>query len=154
MKQVNIISQMQNPAMIMRLMCLQQNITQEGSIFDGVAVQTRKGMENVNPNPLSGGFKETPTLKTRVTGRSELEACPEKSKGINLSTMCFIGEHQNTRISGCGKRKFIGWDREGVREAEHGDRLRCGHDRCMWSMIECIRHQFVYHSWLSDIHRY
>jgi hypothetical protein len=38
-------------------------------IFDGVAVPTCKGKENVNPNPLSGGFKETPTLKTRVTGR-------------------------------------------------------------------------------------
>jgi hypothetical protein len=42
---------------------------------------------------------------------SKLETCPEKSKGINLSTMCFIGEHQNTRIGRHGKWKFIGWDR-------------------------------------------
>jgi hypothetical protein len=41
-------------------------------IFDGVAVSTSKGKENVNPNPLSNGFKKTPTLKTRVTGRPRM----------------------------------------------------------------------------------
>jgi hypothetical protein len=38
-------------------------------IFNGVAVPTCKEKENVNPNPLLDSFNETPTLKTRVTGR-------------------------------------------------------------------------------------